>query len=148
MGNPKVITLQPKNLFAYILVLLFTLLNKEFLNWVQQVQSMMEEEAKKNRGPRSSLRGLKGSNSIGSMVTRTHENVSPLFFHKAASQHMLICTTLRSMMNAKLSPHRFWPCHENGLIKMIQMIPHNLYVRFKLTCIYCGLRIIMVCPNQ
>ena len=22
-------------------------------------------------------------------------------------------TTLQSMMNAKLSPHRFWPCHEN-----------------------------------
>ena len=130
MGNPKVITLQPKNLFAYILVLLFTLLNKEFLNWVQQVQSMMEEEAKKNRGPRSSLRGLKGSNSIGSMVTRTHENVSPLFFLKAASQHMLICTTLKSMMNAKLSPDRFWPCLENGLFKLIQTIPHNLYVSF------------------
>ena len=137
MGNPKVITLQPKNLFAYILVLLFTLLNKEFLNWVQQVQSMMEEEAKKNRGPRSSLRGLKGSNSIGSMVT--HKNVSPLFSHKAASQHMLICTTLQSMMNAKLSPHRFWPCHENGLIKTIQTIPHNLYASFKSTSPYCGL---------
>ena len=128
MGNPKVITLQPKNLFAYILVLLFTLLNKEFLNWVQQVQSMMEEEAKKNRGPRSSLRGLKGSNSIGSMVTRTHKNVSPLFFHKAASQHMLICSTLQSMMNAKLSPHRFWPCHKNGIIKMIQTIPPTTFM--------------------
>ena len=136
MGNPKVITLQPKNLFAYILVLLFTLLNKEFLNWVQQVQSMMEEEAKKNRGPRSSLRGLKGSNSIGSMVTRTHKNVSPLFSHKAASQHMLICTTLQSMVNAKLSPHRFWPCHENGLIKTIQTIPHNLHVSVKSSSLY------------
>ena len=38
---------------------------------------------------------------------------------------------LQSMMNAKLSLHRFWPCHENGLIKMIQTLPHNLYVSFK-----------------
>ena len=36
-------------------------------------------------------------------------------------------------MNAKLSPHRVWPCHENGLIQTIQMIPYNLYVSFKLT---------------
>ena len=35
-------------------------------------------------------------------------------------------TTLPSMMNAKLSPHRFWPCHEKGLIKAILTIPHNL----------------------
>ena len=35
-------------------------------------------------------------------------------------------TTLQSMMNAKLSPQRFWPCREYGLIKTIQMIPHNL----------------------
>ena len=45
-------------------------------------------------------------------------------------------TTLQSMMNAKLSPHRFWPCHENGLIKTIQTIPHNLYVSVKLTALY------------
>ena len=52
------------------------------------------------------------------------------------------------MMNAKLSPHMFWPCHENGLIKMIQMIPpHSLYVSFKFTSLYCGLRIILVYPN-
>ena len=56
-------------------------------------------------------------------------------------------TTLQSMMNTKLSPHRFWPCHENGLIKTIQMIPHNQYVSFKLTSLYCGLRIILVYPN-
>ena len=37
-------------------------------------------------------------------------------------------TALQSMMNAKLSPHRFWPFHENGLVKTIQTIPHNLYV--------------------
>ena len=30
-------------------------------------------------------------------------------------------------MNAKLSPQRFWPCHENWLIKTIQMI-HNLLI--------------------
>ena len=32
-------------------------------------------------------------------------------------------TTLQSMMNAKLSKQRFWHCYENGLIKMVQMIP-------------------------
>ena len=26
-------------------------------------------------------------------------------------------------MNTKLSLHTFWSCHENGLIKTIQMIP-------------------------
>ena len=31
-------------------------------------------------------------------------------------------------MNAKLSPHRFLPCNENGLIKTNQMIPCNLWV--------------------
>ena len=61
--------------------------------------------------------------------------------------HALPTTTLQSKMNAKLNPHRFWPCHENGLIKTIPMIPHNLYVSFKLTSLYCGLRIILVYPN-
>ena len=42
-----------------------------------------------------------------------------------------LCTTLQSLMNAKLSQHRFWPCHENGLIKPIQTILHNQYVSFK-----------------
>ena len=51
------------------------------------------------------------------------------------------------MMNAKLSLHGFWHCHENGLIKTIQTIPHNLYVSVKLTSLYCGLRIILVYPN-
>ena len=36
-----------------------------------------------------------------------------------------LLTTLQSMMNAKLSKQR-WHCHENGLIKTMQMIPHNL----------------------
>ena len=31
-----------------------------------------------------------------------------------------------AMMNAKISQQKFWHCHENGLIKTIQMIPHNL----------------------
>ena len=61
--------------------------------------------------------------------------------------HSIETTTLQSTMNAKLSPHRFWPCHENGLIKTIQMMPHNLPVSFKLTSLYCGLRIILVYPN-
>ena len=56
-------------------------------------------------------------------------------------------TTLQSLMNTKLSQHRFWPCHENGLIKMIQTIPHNLYVSFKLGFLNCGLRLILFYPN-
>ena len=51
------------------------------------------------------------------------------------------------MMNAKLSLHVFWHCHENGLIKTIQTIPHNLYVSFKSASLYCGLRLILVYPN-
>ena len=58
----------------------------------------------------------------------TGRNYSLLFF-KAG-------TTLQSVMNAKLSKHRFWHCHENGLIKMIQTIPHNLYLSFKLASLY------------
>ena len=37
----------------------------------------------------------------------------------------IVHTTLQSMMNAKVSKQRFWHCHENGLIKTIQTIPHN-----------------------
>ena len=37
-------------------------------------------------------------------------------------------TTFQSMMNAKLSLHSFWPCHENRLVKMIQTIPHNVRI--------------------
>ena len=68
---------------------------------------------------------------------------SPDLLARFVIQH----TTLQSIMNAKLSQHRFWDCHENGLIKTIQTIPHNLYVSFKLTSLYCGLRIILVYPN-
>ena len=35
-------------------------------------------------------------------------------------------TTLQSVMNGKLSKHRFWHCNENDLIKAIQTIPHKL----------------------
>ena len=48
-----------------------------------------------------------------------------------ASMKTSVFTTLQSIMNAKLSLHGFWHCHENGLIKTIQTIPHNLYVSFK-----------------
>ena len=53
-------------------------------------------------------------------------------------------------MNAKLSQHRIWHCHENELIKTIltiQTIPHNLYVSVKLNSLHCGLRIFLVYPN-
>ena len=51
------------------------------------------------------------------------------------------------MMNTKLSKQRFRDCCENGLIKTIQTIPHNLSVSVKLTSLYCRLRIILVYPN-
>ena len=62
------------------------------------------------------------------------------------SSQMFI-TPLQSIMNANLSQHKFRHCHENGLIKTIQMIPPNLYVSFKLASLYCGLRLILVYPN-
>ena len=49
----------------------------------------------------------------------------------ACMHSFLVSTTLQSTMNAKLSKHRFWHCHENGRIKTIQMIPHNLSVSVK-----------------
>ena len=58
-----------------------------------------------------------------------------------------LATTLQSLRNANLSQHRFWPCYENGLIKTILTIPHNLYVSFKSASLYCGLRLILVYPN-
>ena len=36
---------------------------------------------------------------------------------------------------------RFWHCHENGLIKTIQTIPHNLYVSFKSASLNSGINI-------
>ena len=53
------------------------------------------------------------------------------------NQAVSLCiTTLQYVTNTKVSQHRFLPCYENGLIKMIQTIPHNLYVSFKLTSLY------------
>ena len=51
------------------------------------------------------------------------------------------------MINVKVSHQRFRYCYENGLIKTIQTILHNLYVSVKLTSLYCGLRLILVYPN-
>ena len=51
------------------------------------------------------------------------------------------------MIKAKPSLHKFCPFDENRLIKTIQTIPHNLYVSFKLSSLYFGLRLILVYPN-
>ena len=37
----------------------------------------------------------------------------------------LLQLTLQSRVNVKLSKQRFWPCYENGPIKIIQTIPHT-----------------------
>ena len=66
-----------------------------------------------------------------------HDNWQPYIANFSLSGHLL--TTLQSLTNTKLGPHRFWPCLENGLIKTIPAIPHNLYVSFKSTSLYCGL---------
>ena len=71
-------------------------------------------------------------------------STTPTQGHKHQSGHSLNFswnpgTTLKSMMNAKLSRHGFWPCRENGLIKKIQTIPHNLCVSFKSASPYWGL---------
>ena len=73
--------------------------------------------------------------------------LASILFFEGFHTNGLGYTTLQSMMNAKLSKHRFWHCHKNVLIKTIQTIPHNLYVSVKLTSLYCGLRIILVYPN-
>ena len=57
---------------------------------------------------------------VASVITEEVTFSVFLFLVNAA----LRLTTLQSMMNAKLSPHRFWPCHENGLIKTIPTITH------------------------
>ena len=43
-----------------------------------------------------------------------------------------------SMINAKLSGHRFWPCHESRLMCTILTTPHNLFVYYKPASLYCG----------
>jgi len=49
-------------------------------------------------------------------------------FKRNIVQKQIGLTTLQSVMNTKLSKHGFWHCHENRLNKMIQTIPHNLWV--------------------
>ena len=62
-------------------------------------------------------------------LVRVHLHVYLLPFNSSRNQSpSILSTTLQSVMNAKLSKHMFWNCHENGLIKTIQMMPHNLYV--------------------
>ena len=39
--------------------------------------------------------------------------------------------SLPSVVNTKLYQQRFWPCHENGLIKTILMIPLNPNLSYK-----------------
>ena len=43
--------------------------------------------------------------------------------HLAKTLEKVVLITLQSKMNAKLSKHRFWHCHENGLIMTIQTRP-------------------------
>ena len=50
--------------------------------------------------------------------------------------HIMQNTTLQSLMNTKLSKQRLLHCHENGLIKTIQKINHNLYVSVKSASLY------------
>ena len=40
------------------------------------------------------------------------------------------------MINSKLSPHRFWTCHEDRLIKTIQATPHDIYLSFMSAPLY------------
>ena len=73
---------------------------------------------------------------VGLKVSLICLHANPRFFYHGHNSP--IC-----MMNAKLSQHRFWPCHENRPIKTIQTIPLSV----KLTSHYCGLRLILVYPN-
>ena len=81
---------------------------------------------------------------MNSVTTRGIFEITERF---ASPINLVYSTTLQSIMNAKLSKHGFWHCHENGLSKTVQTIPHKLYVSFKLATLYCGLRIILVYPN-
>ena len=90
--------------------------------------------------PQCLERGQIPSNTLGPTSTWSLSKLLTQFLrmsvsHKFYHQHdvlkvsyFLEDTTLQSLLNAKLSKHGFWHCHENGLIKTIQSIPHNLYV--------------------
>ena len=43
-------------------------------------------------------------------------------FHTSDIPKVKLHTTLQSIINAKLSQHRFWHCHENGLNETSQPI--------------------------
>ena len=57
-----------------------------------------------NKCAESRLKQLKGKQNLISSVVSTQKVL-----------------TFQTMMNAKLNQQRFWTCHENGLIKIIQM---------------------------
>ena len=99
-----------------------------------------------------SARPVKGSAAkfvlqvhVGTLTHQQFDNgqTVPIFENKIEIYH----TTLQSMVNAKLSKQRFRHLCENGLIKTIQTIHHNLYMSVKLTSLYCGLRLNLVYSN-
>ena len=65
---------------------------------------------------------------------------NPQFFVGNQIERSLIFTVLPFLMNAKLMKQRFWSDHENGVIKTIPTIPHNLYESFKSDSLYAGPR--------
>ena len=107
------------------------------------------EEARGREGPNDGTLGKAGPQHESGLDT--NPSFSLFTFYQQHGQIVLEgkeSTTLQSLMNTKLSPHRFWPCHENGLIKTIQTISHNLYVSFKLACLNrLGERVFMAGPK-
>ena len=85
---------------------------------------------------KDSLKGLSCKQESGFSDHRQCRTLRSLNQDWSLQRCWSLRTTLQSTMNAKLSQHGFGPCHENGLIKPIQTIPHNQYVSFIL---YCGL---------
>ena len=65
-------------------------------------------------------------NLNGHLVGGRSGEFSMITYQQRVESNQISCKTLQSMMNAKLSKQRFRHCHENGLIKTIQTIPHNL----------------------
>ena len=77
-----------------------------------------------------------GSIVTGSELLQNKVSSLMLVMYILMGESCRAATTLQSIMNAKLSNHRFWPCHKNGLIKTIQTIPHNLHVSVKPGSLY------------
>ena len=66
-------------------------------------------------------------------ITESAGEFLSLYFlrEKVVMEKVRTCSTLiQSMINARLSQQRFWRCHENGLVRAIQTIPHNLHLSF------------------